>query len=478
MRATRPTSSIVSQSALAALLALAGCSSPAPTTDAAVVAPDTGTPPPNDTGVRPDAFMRVDAGPLPLCTGAGCDLVGLELMGESSCVIRANGQVDCWGRGQNGELGDGAMRHSDNCRLTAGEPDTDCSRAAVTVRLPAPAESITSRGSYQMCALLTGSGEAWCWGSQHYRLGSQLEHDRFDPEHVMIGSTAIADGTAQIATSFANLCFIASDTTVQCVGSGRSGVLGDGTFNDATMPVTALMADGTTPLTGVLEVDTQGGHTCARTATHLYCWGNNHYNQLGVAPPHQTCVASPTMYDCSYVALEVTGVDATTVVDIQLGDDFSCVLHSTGHVQCWGGGQTGGLGTGDINSTVAPVEPMGLSSVDELRVVDGNACALRHDGSVWCWGPADVGQIGDGSMVHTTTPCINGAGAPYDCQLTPTQVTGVSGVSHIGVGGGHACALTTTGEVWCWGQSLRYQLGDAMRAMPSFSPVRVIALGS
>jgi alpha-tubulin suppressor-like RCC1 family protein len=461
-----------------ATLALAGCPAPVTTmddggTNDAHVAVDTGVvrDTGNDTGIAPH-----DAGPPPLCTGAGCDIVDLEMQSESSCILRANGQVDCWGRGQEGELGDNAMRHSDDCRLTAGEASVDCSRSAITVLLPGPADSITSRGTDSVCAILRTSHEVWCWGGQHYRLGSNLEHSRLQPEHLVIDATPLADGTADLAMSYGNVCWIAPDTSVRCLGSGGSGRLGNGTFMDTATPVTALGPDGTTPLMGVLEIDTSSGHTCARTADHLYCWGNNHYLQLGAPPTHMTCIATPTMYDCTNIAIEVTGVDATTIVDLELGDTFTCVRHSTGHVQCWGGGQSGGLGTGDINTTSDPVEPAGLSNVDELSVVDGNACALLHDGTVSCWGPANLGQVGDGSMVHAATPCVDGSGNPYDCQLTPTQVMGLSGVEHISLGAGHACALTTTDEVWCWGYSLRYQLGDMMRAMPAFAPVRATAI--
>jgi alpha-tubulin suppressor-like RCC1 family protein len=461
--------------AIASLIVLAGCNPPPATTDSGVT-PDTGSTP-VDAYVPPrDAFVAPDTGPVPLCTGTGCDIEAIELMSATSCVLRANGQVDCWGRGQDGELGDGLMHHTDDCRRTAGEGMVDCSRVATTVALPGPASAIFSRGSIQNCAILETSGETWCWGGQFYRLGSTLEHTRFMPEHVAIAGTAIADHAVQLAPSFSNLCWIAQDTTVQCIGAGSGGRLGNGSFSDTTTPVNVLMPDGTTNMTGVLELDQSSGHACARTADHLYCWGNNHYAQLGVdATGHSTCGAAPNTYDCSNIPIEVTGVTASTITDIQLGGDFACVLHSTGHVQCWGGGQTGGLGTGDIHETTAPVEPMGLTAVTELRVVDGNACAVQG-GSVLCWGPADVGQIGDGSMAHASTPCINSDGNPYDCQLTPTAVMGMTGVSHIAVGEGHSCALKTNGEVWCWGMSLRYQLGDQMRPDPQFAPVRVTAL--
>ena len=473
MRATRSSFLFPFLSIVLLLVALAGCNPPVAAVDAATL-PDTG-PAPNDAGR--DAFVRPDAGPTALCTGTGCDIVDIELMAASTCVLRANGQVDCWGRAQDGELGDGLMHHSDNCMRNIGEGMTDCSRAGVTVALPHPAHAIFSRGSIQTCAILETSQEVWCWGGQFYRLGSNTEHTRFAPEHVQIAGVSVADHATMIAPSFGNLCWIAQDTTVSCVGPGSGGRLGNGSFIDTSTAVQVLMPDGVTPMTGVLELDQQSAHACARTAAHLYCWGNNHYGQLGVAATgHQTCGSTPNTYDCSNVAIEVTSVTASTITDIQLGGDFSCVLHNTGHVQCWGGGQTGGLGTGDIHETVAPVEPMGLTGVDELRVVDGNACALRHDGSVVCWGPANVGQIGDGRTVHDPVSCINSDSSTYDCQLTPSPVTGLTGVQHIGLGEGHGCALTATDEIWCWGESLRYQLGNQMRPDPVFAPVRVTAL--
>jgi len=458
---------------LVAITLAVGCNPPAATDDAAVL-PDTG-PAPIDGGH--DAFVRPDAGPLPLCSGTGCELVGIELMSESTCVVRGNGQVDCWGRAQEGELGDTAHSHGSNCRMNAGENDTDCSPRAVTVAFASAPSAIFTRGTVQGCGLVGAAHEVWCWGSQQYKLGATLEHSRLAPEHVMVDGVAVADGATQIALSYGNLCWIAADTTVQCLGAGSSGRLGNGAFSDTTTP-SPVMLSGGTPLMGALEIDQQNGHACARTADHLYCWGNNQFDQIGSAGPHQTCIATPTMYDCSNVAVEVTGVTAATIIDIQLGDSFSCVLHSTGHVQCWGGGQGGGLGNGDLHSTALPVEPTGLSNVAELRVVDGDACALLHDGSVMCWGAGNQGQIGDGQMSHAATPCVDGNGAPYDCQLTPTMVPSLSGVAHIGLGEGHACALLTSGEVWCWGASLRYQLGDQMRPTPQYAPVRVTALGS
>lgn len=482
MRAHAYSRSIVVSAGLGLLSAIAsGCGTtpPASDNDAAVLS-DAG----NDAGGstvdagRDTGTPPVDGGMPALCTGAGCEIVAIELMAATSCIRRGNGQVDCWGRGQDGELGDGAMGHSDDCRRSAGESTVDCTRYAVTVATPSPALETVSRGSIQSCGLFGTDHQVWCWGGQFYRLGATLEHRRYAPEHVLVGGDAVADGAIDLATSFSNLCWVNADHTAECVGAGGSGRLGNGAFDDAPTPVTVLQPDGMAPLAGVVDIETSGGHTCALTDTALYCWGNNHYGQIGSGPTHQSCFSAPTTYDCSYLPVEVTGIDVAHVVDLQLGSETTCVLLDDGHVQCFGSSQAGTLGNDSMLPSADPVEPMGLTNVTELRVVDGNACALRQDGTVWCWGPGNVGQIGDGQRAHSSTLCIDGDGAPYDCAVVPTQVMGLTGATHISVGEGHVCAVVGTSEVWCWGDSLRYQLGDGMRTTPAFAPVRVIALGN
>jgi alpha-tubulin suppressor-like RCC1 family protein len=60
--------------------------------------------------------------------------------------------------------------------------------------------------------------------------------------------------------------------------------------------------------------------------------------------------------------------------------------------------------------------------------------------------------------------------------LTPMEVTGLgSGVAAIAVGSNHACALTTGGVVKCWGDNR--QIGNT-DALWSFSPVEINGLGS
>ncbi len=75
-----------------------------------------------------------------------------------------------------------------------------------------------------------------------------------------------------------------------------------------------------------------------------------------------------------------------------------------------------------------------------------NLSCVLDQGQLLCWGFNGYGQIGDG----TTTSAY-----------TATAVSGLSsGVDSVAVGTNHACAVTTSGTVKCWGDNQYGQLGS------------------
>ena len=69
----------------------------------------------------------------------------------------------------------------------------------------------------------------------------------------------------------------------------------------------------------------------------------------------------------------------------------------------------------------------------------GSTCALTVDGAVSCWGAMAFGQVGVNPPRYDS------------CQSPPAAVPGVGSSVAIAGGSDFYCALSSAGNVWCWG---------------------------
>lgn len=102
---------------------------------------------------------------------------------------------------------------------------------------------------------------------------------------------------------------------------------------------------------------------------------------------------------------------------------------------------------------------------DPVEIAAGarHTCVRRTSGSVYCWGNNAAGQLGDGTDVIS--------------RPTPVRVMGLDDAASISSRFFHACAARTSGDVVCWGQNNRGQLGNGT-VSDSNVPVNVLSLGS
>lgn len=150
-------------------------------------------------------------------------------------------------------------------------------------------------------------------------------------------------------------------------------------------------------------------------------------------------------------------VGATNVTQISAGGLGGCVVTTAGGAKCWGGNFYGEGGNGNWFIQLTPVDVIGLSSgVSSIEIGGLHACGVTALGGAKCWGWNDRFQLGAATKERCREP-------PEDvsCSTTPLDVVGLSsGVSAIGGGGGHNCALLSSGGVKCWGSDEFGQLGN------------------
>lgn len=70
---------------------------------------------------------------------------------------------------------------------------------------------------------------------------------------------------------------------------------------------------------------------------------------------------------------------------------------------------------------------------------------------VYCWGNNSVGQLGL---------------APNEKSPFASAIAGLPPIAGVAFSGAHACALTLSGEVYCWGMNDSKQAGDGTSNAP------------
>ncbi|MBN1441019.1 MAG: hypothetical protein JW929_16565 [Anaerolineales bacterium] len=193
-------------------------------------------------------------------SGLGGGIRSIAAGKAHACALRGTGGVACWGRGYEGQLGDGLRK---------------ASRTPVDVSgLRDGAEAVAAGGTYS-CAFLTDQ-KAVCWGYNVYVPGDKNEY-AVPNETRMLPQRPAAIG---MGANFA--CLLTGAGGVQCWGTNRYGQLGNGTKLDATEK--PLFVKGLEQGAAFLAVGMQ--HACALTnGGEIRCWGANDSYQLGADAP-------------------------------------------------------------------------------------------------------------------------------------------------------------------------------------------------
>lgn len=188
-------------------------------------------------------------------------------------------------------------------------------------------------------------------------------------------------------------------------------------------------------LAGATVVSVSSSFACAvDSAGAAWCWGANGNGQLGDGStvPH------------SVPAVVSGGLQFTTVAT---GQFHACGITISQDAYCWGYNSYGQLGDSTNTGRSAPTAVTGSLKFTSISAGRYFTCAVAVGGTAYCWGENGNGELGDGTNMSRTSP---------------TAVTGGNVFSEVTArtDGSHACAITTAGVAYCWGQNTDGQLGD------------------
>ena len=314
--------------------------------------------------------------------GTGRTAVALSSGDDHTCAILDNGAVSCWGRGNYGQLGNGATSDKSTPTLTSS---LGTGRTAVAL----------SSGGSHTCAILD-NGAVSCWGYGNYgQLGNGATSDKSTPtltSSLGTGRTAVA-----LSSGDHHTCAILDNGAVSCWGYGAYGQLGNGGTSAKTTPtLTSSLGTGRT----AVALSSGGYHTCAILDNgDVSCWGYGYYGQLG----------NGATSDKSTPTLTSSLGTGRTAVALSSGGYHTCAILDNGAVSCWGDGTTADW---VMEQRLTKSTPTLTSSLGTGRTAvalssgDYHTCAILDNGSVSCWGYGYNGQLGNGGTSDKTTPTL------------------------------------------------------------------------
>ena len=256
---------------------------------------------------------------------------------------------------------------------------------------------------------------------------------------VNVGATATLTGTA----------FDAGSTPLP----GRVFAWSSG--NPAVATVTSLgvvrgMGAGTVTITGTSE-----GKSAASTVTVIV----PPVASVTVAPSTATVGLGDSLQLTATVK-DAAGNTLTRPVTWQSSNPVVASVSATGKVRA--------LAIGNATITATSEGKNGTAAIGaRLRFASVSAgqdftCGVTPLHTIYCWGRNLGGSLGDGTTID---------------RLTPVAVSLPAGVlvDSVSAGQDHACGLSTTGNVYCWGTNTFGQLGSG-DANPRTTPTLVTAI--
>jgi alpha-tubulin suppressor-like RCC1 family protein len=305
---------------------------------------------------------------------------------------------------------------------------------------------------------------------------------------VTLTGAAFAGGGAPLpgrvfswASSNTAVAGVSSLGVVHGIAQGTATITGTSEGKSATATVTVVVAPVASvtvaPATGTVGL----GETLQLTATVKDAGGNTltgrtvtwQSSNAFVVSVSNTGVARGLAPGNVTITATAEGVNGTAAIggrlrftSVSAGQDFTCGVTPLRTAYCWGRNVAGALGNGTTTNSTTPV----AVSLPVGVLLDSVSAGQDH-----ACGVSSTGAVycwGGNDLGQLGTGNTNPQTTPQLVSVTPAAIfTQVAAAAHF------TCAVTTTNLILCWGLNFQGQLGNATNVgtkTPNPSPLEVI----
>jgi alpha-tubulin suppressor-like RCC1 family protein len=428
------------------------------------------------------------------------DVVGVSVGETHTCILKKTGVVQCSGSNADGQLG-----FIDLAMPKAGFEDVPDILDGAVVKT----------GRFHTC-VLRKTGHVACFG----RVGQGWLGIGPEPSEralrtrpgVVVEVKGLEDA---IDLAEGGACAIRKGGAAYCWGENIHGAVGDGTLEDALVPVPVK------GLSSVSQVARGRKSSCAVDLNgDLQCWGDlpkyEPKRVLGLTDAMAISLTANSAYavrrngsivswgrdertpyvrgkearstaqpEARYDLTDVTAITAhngdhktydacalrgagevvclelslvfrpgiSDATSIALGALAGCAVRKSGAVSCWGMNAFGECGPG--GDDVAAKKAVDMPIQDAVAVAAGahTMCALRSGGGVVCWGSNLNGLLGNGTKNDNVKYGV------------PVPVSNLTDAVSLAMSGAQACAVRKGGQVVCWGKNERHLVDSDAREL-------------